>query len=182
MARPGPDSLSGHGTGVAQIIRVLALIAFSLWLGWNTYRHLAVYLLRGRVVVLTDRALGNLILGVGGIAVILSPFPADAVVLVTILAADLILLRAGIWLVAGASPGRILERAGLVLRGMGFSFDQTGERDLEEQGGRIRIRVAVSAGSGMHVLRLRTARGINKVALFRVNFRKFLVAIPRQRR
>lgn len=163
-------------------IRTLALIAFALWLGWNLYRHLAVYLVRGRVVVLTDRVLGNLIFGFGGIAVILSPFPADAVVLVAILAADMGLRRAGTWLVVGASPGRILERAGLVLRGMGFSFEQTGDRTLEERGGRIRLRVAASHGRATQVLRLQAARGINKVALFRLNLRKFLVAIPRERR
>jgi hypothetical protein len=167
---------------MAQAIRILALILFAVWLLWHIYRHLAVYLVRGRVVVLTDRVLGNLVLGLGGIAVVLSPFPADAVVLAAILAADLALLRAGVWLVAGASPGRILERAGLVLRGMGFSFEQTGERDLEERGDRIRLRVTVSPTARTHLLRLRTARGINKVALFRANFRKFLVAIPRQRR
>jgi hypothetical protein len=167
---------------MAQAIRTLVLIVFAVWLGWNLYRHLAVYLVRGRVVVLTDRVLGNLVLGLGGIAVILSPFPADAMVLAAVLAADLALLRAGAWLVVGASPARILERAGLVLRGMGFAFQQTGERDLDERGGRIRLRVAASPGPGTHVLRLRTTRGINKVALFRANFRKFLVAIPRQRR
>jgi hypothetical protein len=165
-----------------QTIRTLALIAFAIWLGWNLYRHLAVYWVRGRVIVLTDRVLGNLVLGVGGIAVILSPFPADAIVLALVLAADLALVRAGTWLVVGASPARILERAGLVLRGMGFSFEQTGERDLEERGGRIGLRVAGSPAARTHLLRLRAARGINKVALFRANFRKFLVAIPRERR
>jgi hypothetical protein len=165
-----------------QVIRTLALIAFAIWLGWNLYRHLAVYWVRGRVIVLTDRVLGNLVLGVGGIAVILSPFPADAIVLVVILAADLALVRTGAWVVVGASPARILERAGLVLRGMGFSYEQTGERDLEEQGGRIRLRVAGSPMARTHLLRLRSARGINKVALFRANFRKFLLAIPRERR
>jgi hypothetical protein len=165
-----------------QVIRTLALIAFAIWLGWNLYRHLAVYWVRGRVIVLTDRVLGNLVLGVGGIAVILSPFPADAIVLVVILAADLALVRTGAWVVVGASPARILERAGLVLRGMGFSYEQTGERHLEEQGGRIRLRVAGSPTARTHLLRLRSARGINKVALFRANFRKFLLAIPRERR
>ena len=165
-----------------QVIRTLALIAFAIWLGWNLYRHLAVYWVRGRAIVLTDRVLGNLVVGVGGIAVLLSPFPADAVVLVAILAADLALVRAGAWLVVGASPSRILERAGLVLRGMGFAYQQTGERVLEEQGGRIRLRIAGSPTARTHLLRLRSARGINKVALFRANFRKFLLAIPRERR
>jgi hypothetical protein len=167
---------------MAEAVRTLVLILFAVWLGWNLYRHLAVYLVRGRVVVLTDRVLGNLVLGLGGIAVILSPFPADAMVLAAVLAADLVLLRAGAWLVLGASPARILERAGLVLRGMGFSFELAGERDLDERGGRIRLRVVASPTARTHLLRLRTARGINKVALFRVNVRKFLVAIPRQRR
>src|ERR687892_233909 len=127
-----------------QVIRTLALVVFGAWLGWNLYRHLAVYLLRGRIVALTDRVLGNLALGVGGIAVILTPFPADAVVLTAVLVTDLILMWAGVWVVVGASPDRILERAGLVLRGMGFSFEQMGERDVHETGGRIRIRVAAS--------------------------------------
>jgi hypothetical protein len=65
---------------------------------------------------------------------------------------------------------------------MGFSHDESGERSLEERGGRIRLRVGVSPTARTHVLRLRTARGINKVALFRANLRKFLVAIPRERR
>jgi hypothetical protein len=165
-----------------QVIRTLALIAFAIWLGWNLYRHLAVYWVRGRVIVLTDRVLGNLVLGVGGIAVILSPFPADAIVLVVILAADLVLVRTGAWVVVGASPARILERAGLVLRGMGFSYEQTGERDLEEHGGLIRLRVVGSPTARTHLLRLHATRGINKVALFRANFRKFLLAIPMERR
>ena len=165
-----------------QVIRTLALVVFGAWLGWNLYRHLAVYLLRGRIVALTDRVLGNLALGVGGIAVVLTPFPADAVVLTAVLVTDLILMWAGVWVVVGASPDRILERAGLVLRGMGFSFEQMGERDVHETGGRIRIRVAASPTARTHLLRRRTARGINKVALFRANFRKFLLAIPRERR
>lgn len=167
---------------MSQAIRTLALVVLGAWLAWNLYRHTAVYLVRGRMVVLTDRLLGNLVLGLGGIAVVLSPFPADAVVLVAVLAADRALLRSGVWLVVGASPGRILERAGLVLRGMGFSFEQTAEHDLEERDGRIHLRVAGSPAARTHLLRLRTARGINKVALFRVNFRKFLLAIPRERR
>jgi hypothetical protein len=168
---------------VAQLIRTLALVVFGTWLAWNLYRHLVVYLVRGRVVVLTDRALGNIVLGLGGIAVVLAPYPADAVVLVAVLAADLVLLWAGLWLVVGASPGRILDRAGLVLRGMGFSHFATADAwDIGEDGGRIRLRVASSPTPHTHLLRVRTARGINKVALFRTNFRKFLLAIPRERR
>jgi hypothetical protein len=168
---------------MAQAIRTLALVVLGTWLAWSLYRHLVVYLLRGRVVVLTDRLLGNLVLGLGGIAVVLTPFPADAVVLGAVLAADLALLRGGVWLVVGASSGRILERAGLVLRGMGFSHSATADaRTVEEDGSRIHLRVAASATSRTHLLRVRTARGINKVALFRTNFRKFLLAIPRERR
>jgi hypothetical protein len=141
-----------------------------------------VYLVRGRVVVVTDRVLGNLVLGAGGIGVVVSPFPADVVLLAAVLAADVLLRWAEVWLVVGASLGKILERAALVLRGMGFSHDETGERSLEERSGRIRLRVAVSPTARTHVLRLRTARGINKVVLFRANLRKFLVAIPRERR
>ena len=166
-----------------QAIRILALVVFGAWLGWNLYRHLGVYLVRGRIVVLSDRVLGNLALGVGGIAVVLSPFPVDAVVLAAVLAVDLILLWTGVWVVVGASPERILERAGLVLRGMGFSYSALPDGSaLEEGAGRIRLRVMASPTSRTHLLRLRTARGINKVALFRANFRKFLLAIPRERR
>jgi hypothetical protein len=168
---------------VAQLILTLALVVLGAWLGWNLYRHLVIYLVRGRVVVLTDRALGNILLGLGGIAVVLSPFPADAVVLAAVLAADLVLLRAGIWLVVGASPERVLSQASLVLRGMGFSHSATADAgELEEDGGRIHLRVAASPTPRTHLLRLRTARGINKVALFRTNIRKFLLAIPRERR
>jgi hypothetical protein len=168
---------------VAQLIRILVLVVFGTWLAWNLYRHLVVYLVRGRVVVLTDRALGNIVLGLGGIAVVLSPFPADAVVLVAVLAADLVLLWVGTWLVVGATAERILERAGLVLQGMGFSHSATADAwGMGEDRGRIRLRVAYSPTSRTHLLRVRTARGINKVALFRTNFRKFLLAIPRERR
>jgi hypothetical protein len=167
---------------MARVLRTGALIVFGVWLGWNLYRHVLVYLVRGRVVVFTDRLLGNLALGAGGIAVVLSPFPADVAVLAAVLAADVLLWWAEVWLVAGASPERILERAGLVLRGMGFRYDEAGERAIQERGGRIRLRVAGSPTGGTHLLRVRTARGINKVALFRANLRKFLVAIPRERR
>jgi hypothetical protein len=168
---------------MVQAIRILALVVLGTWLAWNLYRHLVVYLIRGRVVVLTDRLLGNLVLGLGGIAVVLTPYPADAVVLAIVLAADVALLWAGIWLVVGASPERILSRAGLVLRGMGFSHSATADAgELEEEGGRIHLRLAASPTPRTHLLRVRTARGINKVALFRTNIRKFLLAIPRERR
>ena len=149
---------------MVQAIRILALVVLGTWLAWNLYRHLVVYLIRGRVVVLT-------------------PYPADAVVLAIVLAADVALLWAGIWLVVGASPERILSRAGLVLRGMGFSHSATADAgELEEEGGRIHLRLAASPTPRTHLLRVRTARGINKVALFRTNIRKFLLAIPRERR
>jgi hypothetical protein len=167
---------------MARVFRGVAITIVSVWLAWNVYRHVAVYLLRGRVLVITDRVLGNLVLGAGGIAVVLSPFPADLVLLAAVLAADLLFWWAEVWLVVGASPGRVLERAGVVLRGMGFSYEQTGEGSLHERDGHIRLRVAVSPSGRTHLLRLRTARGINKVALFRANFRKFLLAIPRERR
>jgi hypothetical protein len=122
------------------------------------------------------------VLGAGGIGVVLNPFPADVILLAAVLTADLLLWWTELWVVVGASPERILERAGLVLRGMGFSYDTEGPHNLEERSGRIRLRVAVSATGRTHVLRLRSARGINKVALFRANFRKFLLAIPRERR
>ncbi|HEV8683557.1 MAG TPA: hypothetical protein VGS09_12415 [Actinomycetota bacterium] len=167
---------------MTRILRSVAVTIVAVWLAWNVYRHVAVYLIRGRVLVITDRVLGNLVLGAGGIGVLLSPFPADIVLLAAALAADLLFWWAEVWLVVGASPGRVLERAGVVLSGMGFSYEQTGEGALEERDGRIRLRVAVSPSGRTHLLRLRTARGINKVALFRANFRKFLLAIPRERR
>lgn len=167
---------------MARILAGVAATLFAVWLGWSIYRHVAVYLLRGRVVAITDRVLGNLILGAGGIGVVLSPFPADLVLLVGVLAADALLWWTEVWLVVGASPERILERAGLVLRGMGFSHEADQGRGLEEAGGHIRVRVAASPTARSHVLRLRTARGIRKVALFKTNFRKFLLAIPRERR
>jgi hypothetical protein len=167
---------------MARVLRTVAATVFAGWLVWNLYRHVAVYLVRGRVVVVTDRVLGNLTLGAGGLAVILSPFPIDLALLAAVLAADGLLWWAGVWVVVGASPGRILERAGLVLRGMGFLYDQRGPRALEEHDGRIGLQVALSPTARTHLLRLRAARGINKVALFRANFRKFLVAIPRERR
>jgi hypothetical protein len=167
---------------MARLLRTVAVSVFAVWLGWNLYRHVLVYLLRGRVVVVTDRVLGNLILGVGGIAVLLSPFPIDLILLTAVLAADVLLWWTQVWVVVGVPAGRVVERAGLVLRGMGFSPDEVGEKGLREAGGRIRLRVAASPTARSHLLRVRTARGINKVALFRANLRKFLVAIPRERR
>jgi hypothetical protein len=69
-----------------------------------------------------------------------------------------------------------------VLRGMGFRLEEATPSTLQERDGRVRISFGASPSQRTHVLRLQTARGINKVALFRANFRKFLVAIPRERR
>jgi hypothetical protein len=167
---------------MAGALQFAAITLFAVWLAWNVYRHVAVYLVRGRIVVVTDRVLGNLVLGAAGIGVALARFPADVVIFVLGVGAATALWRAELWLVVGATPERIFERAGLVLRGMGFRFDETKARTLEEREGRIRVWVAASLASRTHVLRLRSARAINKVALFRVNLRKFLVAIPRERR
>ncbi|MGH2682108.1 MAG: hypothetical protein ACRDIX_02620 [Actinomycetota bacterium] len=167
---------------MARLLRTLAVSVFAVWLGWNLYRHVLVYLLRGRVVVVTDRVLGNLILGAGGLAVLLSPFPIDLFLLIAVLGGDALLWWTQVWVLVGIPAGRIVERAGLVLSGMGFSPGEVGEKGLREAGGRISLRVAASPTARSHLLRVRTARGINKVALFRANLRKFLVAIPRERR
>jgi hypothetical protein len=88
---------------MARVLSTIAITLFAIWLGWNFYRHVAVYLVRGRVVVVTDRLLGNLVLGAGGIGVVMSPFPADVVLLAAVLAADALLRWAEVWLVMGAS-------------------------------------------------------------------------------
>jgi hypothetical protein len=167
---------------MTRVFAGLVVTFLGFWLAWNIYRHVAVYLLRGRVLAITDRVLGNLVLGAGGIAVVLSPFPANWALLAGVLVVDVLLWWAEAWLVVGAPVERILERAGLVLRGMGFSYEEDGRRGLDEAGGHIRLRVVASPTGRTHVLRLRTARGIRKAALFKANFRKFLLAITRERR
>jgi hypothetical protein len=149
---------------------------------WNVYRHIAVYLIRGRVVVVTDRVLGNLALGGAGIGAALMPFPADVLIFLLVLVGATALWQAELWLVVGVPRELVLARGGLVLRGMGFRYDEPDTRTLQEREGHIRVWVAASLSRRSHMLRLRTARGINKVALFRANLRKFLVAIPRERR
>lgn len=167
---------------MAGAVRAAAIILFAVWVVWNVYRHVAVYLIRGRIVVVTDHVLGNLAFGAAGIGVALTPFPADVLMFILVVALATAIRQAELWLVVGASPELILTRGGLVLRGMGFRFDQPDARTLQEREGRIRVWVAASPSRRTHVLRLRTTRGINKVALFRANLRKFLVAIPRERR
>lgn len=166
---------------MARSLGLALTVAAAVWLGWTIYRHVAVYLFRGRIVVVTDRVFGDLVLAGGVIGIASVPFPTWIVFLVLALAAAASLRWAELWLVVGASTDLVLRRGSLVLRGMGFAFDEGGP-SLEERGGRIRVSVATSLSTRTHLLRLRTARGINKVALFKVNFRKFLVAIPRERR
>jgi hypothetical protein len=113
---------------------------------------------------------------------LVAPSPATAVIAILMVAADIALRFAELWIVLGASPERLMDRGALVLRGMTFAFDARAGRSLEERHGRIRVSILASPIRRAHLLRVRTTRGINKVALFRTNFGKFLVAIPRERR
>lgn len=167
---------------MAQAVRLLAALAAAAWLAWNVYRHVAVYWVRRRVVVVTDRVLGDLLAAAGALPALAVPSLPTAVAAALGIGAAVALRRTGLWIVIGASTERIFDRAALVLRGMAFVFDRWDGRSIEEQRGRIRIAIFASPTSLMHVLHVRPARGINKVALFRANLRKFLVAVPRQRR
>lgn len=164
---------------MAGIIRVAALVVVSAWLAWNLYRHVAVYLVRGRVLPLTDHVLAKLIAGVGAVVALAAPSLATVIVLLLCIGASAAVWWAQLWVVTGATPSRIVDRAGLVMRGMAFRFETASEGTIEESDDRISISVVASMTSRTHVLRVRSARGIKKVALFRANLRKFLLAVPR---
>lgn len=167
---------------MARIVRTVAIVATATWLGWNLYRHLLVYLVRGRLVVGTPRVIANLLIAGGLLVVLVAPSSATVASMAVAAAAALGTRKVGLWVVGGASPERIFERAALVLRGMSFPFERSGPRALEERAGRIRISVIASWGRRMTLLRVRTAPRQAKVSLFRDNLRKFLLAIPRERR
>lgn len=177
-----PETLSLYASRMARILRIAAVVMAVVWVAWNLYRHVVVYFIRGRVVVMTDRVVGNLVGGAGLLIAVVAPTSATIIMALVALATAATVRWKRLWVVVGASPGRIFERAGLVLRGMNFPFEIVGERSVEERRGRIRISVVASPAARTHVLRLRLARGIRKVALFGVNLRKFLVTIPRERR
>lgn len=163
-------------------VRTLAVVAVAFWLTWSAYRHVAVYALRRRVVVVTDRVLANVVAAASLLLALLFPLPAVVGAAVVAVLAAVALRWRGIWVVAGAPTGLIFERAGLVMRGMSFAFDGPSGRSLEDRTGRVHVAILASITPLAHVLRVHPARGINKVALFRANLRKFLVAVPRQRR
>jgi hypothetical protein len=171
-----------YACSMARIARTVALVATAMWLGWNLYRHLLVYLVRGRLVVGTPRVIANLLFAAGLLVVLAAPSVPTIAGVAVAAAAALGTRKVGLWVVGGASPERIFERAELVLRGMSFPFERSGSRTLEEKTGRIRISVIASPGGRVTLLRVRTARRQEKVALFRGNLRKFLLAIPRERR
>jgi hypothetical protein len=167
---------------MARTLRTVALVATSAWLAWNLYRHLLVYLVRGRIVVATPEVTGNVLIA-AGVAIALTAPSVVTVVVVAVAAVAAASVRwSGLWIVGGASPDRIFERAGLVLRGMSFSFERPGFRVLEEEKGRIRISAIASPGGRATLIRVRATTRQAKVALFRANLRKFLLAVPRQRR
>lgn len=182
--RPKYRAISRSSTlpRMGRALRTAAVVLAAAWLAWNLYRHIAVYLIRGRVIVLTERVMGILLVPSGLLLIIAVPSLETIVTALVTLVAALAIRWTGLWVVVGAPRERIFERAGLVLRGMSYPFDVSGVRFIEERRGRIRISVLASLTSRTQLLRLHAARGIRKVALFRDNLRKFLLAIPRERR
>jgi hypothetical protein len=167
---------------MADVVRGVVAVAVAVWVAWNLYRHIAVYAFRRRVIVVTERVAGNLVAGAGLLPALAIPSLVTAATGALAIGIAVVLRSTGVWVILGASAERIFDRGGLVLRGMSFGFDAAGDRSLEDRSGRIRVAILGSLTPLTHVLRVRPARGINKVALFRANLRKFLVAVPRQRR
>jgi hypothetical protein len=161
-----------------EIARVVGLVLTAGWLGWNLYRHVGTYLVRGRVIAVTAPVLARILALAGLAAALAAPSGATWSVAGIAAAMALAVRLAQVWIAVGTSLRRILERADLVLRGMGLSSEVT-ERALQGAGGRLRITAPASLGPRTHVLRVRSARGIKKLDLFRANLRKFLLAIGR---
>jgi hypothetical protein len=161
-----------------ELARVVALVVAAAWLAWNLYRHVAVYAGRGRVIAVTPPVLARILALAGLGAALAAPSPSLWSVAAVAAAAAVALRLAQVWVTLGTSVERVLERAALVLGGMGLASEVT-ERALHGAGGRLRITVIASLGGRMHLLRVRSRRGIKKLDLFRANLRKFLLAMSR---
>ena len=161
-----------------EIARVVGLVLTATWLGWTLYRHVGVYLARGRVLAVTAPVLARIVALAGLVVALAAPSRATWSAAGVAGALAFAVRLAQVWIVVGAPLGRVLERAELVLRGMSLS-SEVAERSLDGAGGRLRITVAVPLGGLAHLLRVRSARGIKKLDLFRANLRKFLLAIGR---
>lgn len=161
-----------------QIARVAALALAATWLAWTLYRHLVVYVVRGRVLAVTAPILARVSALAGLVVALAAPSPAAWVAAGAGGALALVVRAAQVWIVIGASVDRVLERAALVLRGMSVPAE-VGGGGLASVDGRLRVTAAVSVGTRAHLLRVRSARGIKKLDLFRANLRKFLLAIGR---
>lgn len=161
-----------------EIARVVGLVLGAAWLVWTLYRHVGVYLARGRVLAVTAPVLARVVALVGLVAALAAPGLATWSAAGAAIAIALVVRLAQVWVVAGAPIERVLERAELVLRGMSLSSEVAG-RSLVGADGRLRITVAVPLGRRAQLLRVRSPRGIKKLDLFRANLRKFLLAIGR---
>lgn len=161
-----------------EIARVVGLVLGAAWLVWTLYRHVGVYLVRGRVLAVTAPVLAPVVALVGLVVALAAPGLATWSALGAAIVIALVVRLAQVWVVAGAPIERVLERAELVLRGMSLSSEVT-ERSLVGAGGRLRITVAVPLGRRAQLLRVGSPRGIKKLELFRANLRKFLLAIGR---
>ena len=80
-----------------EIARLVGLVLGAAWLGWTLYRHVGVYLARGRVLAVTAPVLARLIALVGVVAAMAAPSPATW----SALGAAIVVAR----LPEGATPG-----------------------------------------------------------------------------